>query len=344
MDINRMARLLESMRTNCVIWPGYSAKRHDLGSSLFQYYSSRVGGGHYRISQETIDAMEARSWFQHPHVSKRLTTHLLDEWLLDNDPALITVDLLQDIEERNPLPVYTRAERLLQYISRETFTIGDYVHLKKVAEQDAATMDSLESTLDALAWSESEEWGEVEFLLGYLKSNGWVQFDRHDREAINCIVTVDGHSKIAEAETGNDFAQCFVAMWFDPCMDEAYEKGVRPAIEAAGYKPLRIDRREDLLDKIDDAIIAEIRKSKLVVADFTHGSGGVRGGVYYEAGFAKGLGKPVIFLCRKENIDQLHFDTRQFNHIIWGTPDELRERLKNRILASLGEGPELTRP
>ena len=343
MDANRLARHLESMRTNCVIWPGYSGTKRDIGSGLFQCYSSRAGRQHYRISQETIDAMEANSWFQHPDMAKRLTTHLLDEWLLDSGPLLITVDLLRDIEERNPLPVYTRAERLLQCLARDTFTVGEYVHLKKVTEQDVTTIDEFEPTLDALAWSESEKWGEVEFLLGYLKSNGWVKFDRDDREAVNCIVTVDGYSKIAELETGKDLAQCFVAMWFDPSMDEAYEEGIKPAIEEAGYRPLRIDRRDDLLNKIDDAIIAEIRRSRFVVADFTQGDDGARGGVYFEAGFAKGLGIPVIFLCRKENMCKLHFDTRQFNHIDWTTPDDLRMRLKNRILASLDEGPEPTR-
>ena len=343
MDVERVARYLESRHTNCVIWPEYSATRHDLGSGLFQYYSSRVNSGHYRISQETIDAMNANGWFQHPYVAKRLTTHLIDEWLLDNDPPLIAIDLIRDIEERSPLPVYTRADRLLRYLSGETFTVGEYIHLKKMTDENDSTTDRYDPTLGALAWSESEKWGEVEFLLRYLKTNGWVQFDRDDREAINCIVTVDGHSKIAEAETGQDFAQCFVAMWFNPSMDEAYEKGIRPAIEATGYRPLRIDRKEDLLGKIDDAIIAEIRKSKFVVADFTHGAGGARGSVYYEAGFAHGLDIPVIFLCRKESMDDLPFDTRQFPHIDWTTPDELRERLKSRILASLDEGPELIR-
>ena len=153
---------------------------------------------------------------------------------------------------------------------------------------------------------------------------------------------MNGYAKIEEVATRKDTTQCFVAMWFNPSMDRAYEEGIRPAIESAGYKPLRIDRKEDLLDKIDDAIIAEIRRSRLVVADFTHGDSGARSGVYYEAGFARGLGIPVIFLCKEDRMDELHFDTRQFHHIAWSSPEELRERLRNRILASLGEGPVLS--
>ena len=59
-------------------------------------------------------------------------------------------------------------------------------------------------------------------------------------------------------------------MWFDESMDQAFEVGIEPAIEEAGYKPLRIDRKEHV-NKIDDEIIAELRRSRFVVADFTQG-------------------------------------------------------------------------
>ena len=106
----------------------------------------------------------------------------------------------------------------------------------------------------------------------------------------------------------------------------------------AGYTAMRIDRKEHI-NKIDDEIIAEIRRSRFLVADFSQGDDGARGGVYFEAGFALGLGIPVIYTCRKSDIDKLHFDTRQYNHIVWETPEDLRTALKNRILAVIGEGP-----
>ena len=72
--------------------------------------------------------------------------------------------------------------------------------------------------------------------------------------------------------------QAFVAMWFAPFMEEVYDLAFAPAIEAAGYEPVRIDRKE-FLGKVDDEILAEIRKSKFVVADFTTDKeAGVRGG------------------------------------------------------------------
>ena len=75
------------------------------------------------------------------------------------------------------------------------------------------------------------------------------------------------------------------------------------------------------------------------MADFTHGEGGARGSVYYEAGFAHGFKIPVIFTCRKNAIKCIHFDTRQYNHIVWETSIELKERLTNRIAAVIGDGP-----
>ncbi len=153
------------------------------------------------------------------------------------------------------------------------------------------------------------------------------------------IVTIDGYSRLEEFEKASvNSSQVFVAMWFDDCLNEAYENGVAEGIADAGYKPVRIDRK-DHNNRIDDEIIAEIRRSRFLVADFTQGESGARGGVYYEAGFAHGLNIPVIFTCREDVIGSVHFDTRQYNHITWKTPEDLREGLANRISATIGDGP-----
>jgi nucleoside 2-deoxyribosyltransferase len=112
----------------------------------------------------------------------------------------------------------------------------------------------------------------------------------------------------------------------------AYESGISPALSDAGFTPIRIDRKEHN-NEIPDEIIAEIRNCQFMVADFT----GQRAGVYYEAGFAMGLGRAVIWCCRKDEIGNLHFDTNHKNHIDWETPEELRERLYRRIRATILE-------
>ncbi|MBA7667264.1 hypothetical protein ES703_75349 [subsurface metagenome] len=145
------------------------------------------------------------------------------------------------------------------------------------------------------------------------------------------ILSLDGWEFIKELRfRGIKSKQAFVAMWFDSNLDKAWEEGFKPALEETGYKPLRIDLKEHN-EKICDVIIAEIRDSGLLVADFT----GQRGGVYFEAGFAKGLGIPIIWTCKKGDEGKLHFDTRQYKHIIWTNPKDLKKQLINRIKATL---------
>ncbi|PLX40675.1 MAG: hypothetical protein C0605_06140 [Hyphomicrobiales bacterium] len=147
-----------------------------------------------------------------------------------------------------------------------------------------------------------------------------------------------GYKRLAELDGANsDSSQGFVAMWFDSSMAEVYEKGIEPAIRDSGYKPIRIDKMEHA-NNIDDEIIAGIRRSRFVVADFTSEPDKPCGGVYFEAGFALGLNIPVIWSCRANMIDKVHFDTRQYNHITWETPEELRDKLNKRISAIIGDG------
>jgi hypothetical protein len=144
-------------------------------------------------------------------------------------------------------------------------------------------------------------------------------------------LTLNGWKRLAELHrTSVGTNQAFVAMWFDSRLDRAWSEGFIPALNHCGYAPIRVDLVEHN-EKICDRIIAEIRRSALVVADFT----GQRGGVYFESGFAMGIGIPVIRTCRKDDVDKLHFDTRQYSHVVWQTPEDLKDNLIHRISATL---------
>ncbi len=141
--------------------------------------------------------------------------------------------------------------------------------------------------------------------------------------------------------------QGFVALWFDKSMDEAYDKGICPAIRGAGYIP-RLIKDKEFTGPVVDEILAEIRKSKFVVVDLTSCDECIAcekceyigaHGVYLEAGFALGLGKTVFLTCRADRTKAVHFDIDYLNRIEWKTPEELREKLKNSILAVLDQGP-----
>jgi nucleoside 2-deoxyribosyltransferase len=123
-------------------------------------------------------------------------------------------------------------------------------------------------------------------------------------------------------------------MWFTDEMEAVYKNGLEPGISNAGFKPMLISEKQHA-NKIDDEIIAEIRRSAFIVADFT----GHRQNVYFECGFAIGLGRPVIWTCRKDEIKGLHFDIRQYNCIDWENEADLALRLTRRIEAMFGQGP-----
>ena len=150
-------------------------------------------------------------------------------------------------------------------------------------------------------------------------------------------VTLHGVEIAERLEHEGPGNQCFVAMWFSEDMRSAYRNAIKPAIEdGTGYEAITVDTREFNGDIVDQ-IIAEIRRSHFIVVDLT----GHRGGAYFEAGFAMGLGLPVIFTCRSDHfIDGdrqklLHFDVEHFNFILWENELQLREKLSNRIKATI---------
>ena len=204
------------------------------------------------------------------------------------------------------------------------------VNLHRLSAHPGAWID-LDSRSDyPVLFSENEE--AMLFIIGALSENEWIKTPEYGIAGSPPVsLTSSGWNRIAEAERASIISkQCFVAMWFDSNMDIPYSEGVEKAIKDAGFEPMRVDLKEHN-SKICDAIIAEIRKSRFMVADFT----GHRGGVYYEAGFAQGLGIPVIWTCREAEIDKTHFDTRQYNHIAWKDEHDLYNKLLRRIEATI---------
>jgi nucleoside 2-deoxyribosyltransferase len=224
---------------------------------------------------------------------------------------LVTSENYLDLQKIAPSTVMDRVRALLRNIARKGPTLGSLVVLNQRTDYP-------------LGYCTSEN--EVGFMLTALKELGWVNLG----DTFSCSLTISGWSEI-DRLVPTESVKAFVAMWFSDEMMPIYQQGIQPAIEDVGYHAVRVDGVEHV-GKIDDLIIAEIRESRFVVADFT----GHRGGVYFEAGFALGLGLPVIWTCHNDHIKDLHFDIRQYNCIAWDEHDGLRTRLSNRIRASIG--------
>jgi hypothetical protein len=214
-----------------------------------------------------------------------------------------------------PRNVSEKLDRLLLYLERRSDFAGKLVQI-----------DS--TTLYSIVYAKNQR--EFDFLLNQLTALEYIEASS-TLNPRTVLLTINGWNRIVELHRSPTRSnQAFIAMWFTPETQKAYDDGIEKAVSECGFKPIRVDKLEHN-NKICDIIIAEIRRSGFLVADFT----GQRGGVYFEAGYALGLGIPVIWLCRRDYIDSTHFDTRQYNHIVWENETELYERLLNRIRATI---------
>ena len=221
------------------------------------------------------------------------------------------------------------------------------LNLAKLSDYAGKMLDIKHDNARALVFARHRK--ESYYTFKALAAVGWTKTVTESVATVSVEVTPEGWNRVADLEaarTGEPIAQAFVAMWFgsreeergnvssDDFCTNAYRTGFEAGIRSAGYDPVRIDFKE-FNDDVVDEIITEIRRSRFVVADFT----GHRCGVYFEAGFARGLDLPVINTCHESDIKGAHFDTRNYNHLVWKTPEDLAERLERRIIATIREGP-----
>lgn len=229
----------------------------------------------------------------------------------------------------NTPSVGERAEKLLSAIAKASPDIG--------AVTFGLDHEGKRAFWCAVSWSSSVD--ELRYLIReYLaKTKGWLIDPMGGTGALHVQVSPAGYDYLESLRRGGrDLDSGFCAMWFNDEVKAIWTDAIEPSIKAAGYAPIRIDGVEHN-NKIDDEILSNIRRSRFVVADFT----GQRGGVYFEAGFALGLGRQVIWTVREDALDDIHFDNRQYNFIVWKNDDlgEFAKRLRLRIEATVGRGP-----
>lgn len=297
---------------NCPICRGQSAQQHpgaDQTTRVFRCARcGKFGWGYTMWHQQIPDEYRVN-----------LAGYVQDQNAVGMAPEF-TLDLVNSIGAA-PRPRLTeRAERLLSFIVRQLGAAaagrpGIY-HQMSGADAAAYSIDEADLALTVLT----------------LKESGFLSFELHSpvyRVSPRGFMAVESMGGARSASP-----QGFVAMSFDVAMLPAYTLGFDPALRAAGYRALRIDNKEHS-SSISDAILSEIRRSRFVVADYTHQNNGV----YFEAGFAQGLGIQVIPTCQAGEIAKLHFDVRHINTLSWDDPPDLAHKLARRVSAVMGDGP-----
>ena len=155
-----------------------------------------------------------------------------------------------------------------------------------------------------------------------------------------CFLTPVGWARYRELQTAVRAPRhIFMAMKYgDADLEALVDNHFRPAVTQTGFD-LRVLNQNQPAGLIDDQLRVAIRTARLLICDLTHGNKGA----YWEAGFAEGLGRPVIYTCRQDVFDdpkhehRPHFDTSHLVTIPWNPADvqDAAIRLKATIRATL---------
>lgn len=120
----------------------------------------------------------------------------------------------------------------------------------------------------------------------------------------------------------------FVVMAIDPTDPNLVDvlDAIKEGAGRCGINAERVDEVE-ANERITDRILESIRKAEYVIVDVTH----PRPNVFYEAGYAHGIGKLPIYIARTGT--HLQFDLKDYPTIFFPNMKELKDGLEKRLRA-----------
>ncbi|HEX2242103.1 MAG TPA: hypothetical protein VHK27_02360 [Gammaproteobacteria bacterium] len=134
-------------------------------------------------------------------------------------------------------------------------------------------------------------------------------------------LSIAGWTHYEELERGTaDSRTAFMAMKFgDQELDHIFQTVLVPAVKQTGFDLHRLDS-SPRAGLIDDRLRAEILRSRFLMADLRHENLGT----YWEADYAEGRDKPVIYTCRRNVFEKAstHFDTNHHLTVMWDPADK----------------------
>jgi len=203
------------------------------------------------------------------------------------------------------------------------------IYLSKVKREDFRTNENLKIK----SWIKDDK----EFFIIYQKAIDYSLVKGSCQRSINADggaynfneLTFDGLEYVENLGSPTQSSKnIFVAFNFKDELKEVFNVHLNNAITENGFNYTVVNQDNVEHNKsINDEIIVKLKSSRIVIADFTNH----RNSVYFEAGFAMGMGIPVIWTCQEGHDKEMSFDTRQFPHIIWKDKDDLVKQVIDRI-------------
>jgi hypothetical protein len=162
--------------------------------------------------------------------------------------------------------------------------------------------------------------GLMDFALGVNQHDALAQLRIGHRRPM--LLTLKGWDRYEQLKQANpQSTTAFMAMKFDDAqMDRIYRDHFRPAVKAIDDYDLDTVNERPEAGLIDYRIRLQVTASRFVLADLTHENHGV----YFEAGYAEGIGRPVIYTCRTDAFNPRaghpHFDVSHHQCVKWDDP------------------------
>lgn len=212
------------------------------------------------------------------------------------------------------------------------------------SQQVSAARPALEAEL-GVALTPSRPGRDLDWLLNAPEILDLVEQPDRTKPQLQLRLTWKGWNRFQDLLTDEVRSNiAFMAMKFgDEELDRVFATCFRPAVQAAGFD-LRVLTDGQGAGCIDDQLRVALRTSRFVIADLTHQNAGA----YWEGGYAEGLGKPVIYTCRKKewDVQKTHFDTNHLVTVIWDSAalSDAASRLTAVVRASLPKEANLVDP
>jgi len=207
---------------------------------------------------------------------------------INNKVELLTTNIEAIL--KNPLPrPQEQADLLIRWFAEHSDAPGDLVSL-----------DPIEYNLSIIGAKSKD--GFLLILLHLIEKVGLVKGNLNRTYGVvgadELMLTFDGWEYYETLLKGKaTYRKAFMAMKFgDHDLNEVLEKVFKPSVKMAGFDLFKSDD-EPRAGLIDDQLRVDIQSSDFLIADLTHDNLGA----YWEAGYAEGLGKPVIYTCEQEN-------------------------------------------
>jgi hypothetical protein len=136
--------------------------------------------------------------------------------------------------------------------------------------------------------------------------------------------------EMLDLEVVSQKPKVFISMQFDGAFDELYEHVIREVCDDFDVAPLNASEMIGPGVIMED-IVRELQTSRLVVADITPNNPNV----YFEVGYARALGKPIVLLAQKGT--KLPFDVAGFRVLFYENTIGGKARLDESLRRHIGE-------